>query len=129
MEWDQLRSVQEQDACFFHSLPIVSKDRRLKRHEEFLKEVRKAKKASGPVAKRRRVDYAMKELDKAWRDGMDLDLKEKSVIENFELLHPEVGQRSGRAHFKKSKLKKGIRILVYECSKVLFILIAFIVNL
>ena len=50
----------------------------------------------------------MRQLDKAWREGMDEDLKEKTVSEIFGLLLPGAGSTSERSKvkIKGSKLKK-----------------------
>ena len=52
------------------------------------------------------MDYAMRELNKAWHEGMDEDLKEKTVAEVFDLLLPGAGQNKEKKKMKKSKFKK-----------------------
>ena len=60
-----------------------------------------------------KIDYALKDLDKAWREGMEEDLKEKTVEEIFALL-PGAGIVKERKKRKmtKSKLKKDCNALV-----------------
>ena len=55
-----------------------------------------------------KIDYALKDLDKAWHGGMEEDLKEKTVEEIFALLLPGAGNEKQRKMRKmtKSKLKK-----------------------
>ena len=54
------------------------------------------------------IDFATKDLHKAWNEGMDEDLKEKTVQEIFDLLLPGCGTKAARKLRKmmKPKLKK-----------------------
>ena len=61
-----------------------------------------------------KIDYALKDLNKAWHEGMEEDLKEKTVEEIFALLLPGAGTVKERKKRKmtKSKLKKDCNALV-----------------
>ena len=66
-----------------------------------------------PIPRRAKIDYALKDLDKAWRGGMDEDLKDKSVQEILRLLLPGCGSKQMRGHKKMttSRLKKDCNLL------------------
>ena len=75
---------------------------------------KKAKRKDGswsakvPVQRASKIDFATKDLHKAWSEGMDEDLKEKTVQEIFDLLLPGCGTKAARKLRKmiKPKLKK-----------------------
>ena len=76
------------------------------------------KDAKVKVKRAGKIDYAMKELDKAWHESMEEDLKEKTVEEIFALLLPGAGNEKQRKMRKmtKSKLKKDCNELVSRVS-------------
>ena len=83
------------------------------------------KKAKGNL-KRLKIDGAMKELSKAWHDGMDEDLKEKTVGEIFDLLlpHGSSGKDGGNARkIPRSKLKKDRLSCIFCCRLLRFPLV------
>ena len=84
------------------------KARRAERRKEFLEKIEAIKKPCKAKGKFKRVkmDYAMKELSKGWHEGMDEDLKEKTVSEVFDLLIPGAGKDRSNVKIKKSKFKK-----------------------
>ena len=108
------------DAELLTGVLKTPKQRRLELRDAFDKELQEiedrrqaGKKDCGedpkaPVKRKGKIDYAMRDLDKAWREGMDEDLKEKTVAEIFALLLPGAGNEKQRKMRKmtKSKLKK-----------------------
>ena len=95
------------EAELLDEMTKTPKERRLERRKEQEKDVASAAKAPG--SRRRRIDYAMRDLDKSWHDGMDEDLKVKTTAEIFDLLLP----RSSLA--KKTKLKPYKSKLMKDC--------------
>ena len=75
--------------------------------------VKGSKTAKMPVQRASKMDFATMDLNKAWNEGMDEDLKEKTVQEIFDLLLPGCGTNAARKMKKlpASKLKK-------DCSSV-----------
>ena len=69
--------------------------------------------AKMPMQRASKMDFATKDLNKAWNEGMDEDLKEKTVQEIFDLLLPGCGTNAARKMKKlpPNKLKK-------DCSSV-----------
>jgi hypothetical protein len=82
------------------------KVRRIERRAEHLKAIEIWKKKDRVGRKKLKIDYAMRDLHSAWHDGMEEDLKDKTVQEIFDLLLPRCGQGSGKAIEKQAKLKK-----------------------
>ena len=67
-----------------------------------------SKAAKTPVQRASKIDFATKDLDKAWIEGMDEDLNEKTVQEYLDLLLPGCGSKAARKlqQLPKSRLKK-----------------------
>ena len=64
--------------------------------------------AKFPIQRKTKIDSTLKDLDKAWREGMDEDLKGKTVAEIFALLLPGCGSKKQRKDkmMTKSALKR-----------------------
>ena len=75
------------EAELLDEMTKTPKERRLQRRLEHQKDVEAVEANKTPVRKRR-IDYAMRDLDKSWHDGMDEDLKTKTTEEIFDLLLP-----------------------------------------
>ena len=112
------------NALYIEGILQTPRERRQGRRDQWqkvLKELheKKGKRKDGstpakmPVQKASKMDFATKDLNKAWNEGMDEDLKEKTVQEIFDLLLPGCGTNAARKMKKlpPSKLKK-------DCSSV-----------
>ena len=107
------------DAQLLAGILQTPRQRRQERRTDFQKIIKdmhekKAKRKDGsfpakvPVQRASKIDFATKDLHKAWNEGMDEDLKEKTVQEIFDLLLPGCGTNAARKLRKmiKPKLKK-----------------------
>ena len=61
--------------------------------------------AKMPVVRASKMDFATMDLNKAWNEGMDEDLKEKTVQEIFDLLLPGCGTIAARKMKKMTRPK------------------------
>ena len=76
------------EAELLDEMTKTPKERRLQRRLEHAKDVEAHAACKTTAVQRRRIDYAMRDLDKSWHDGMDEDLKMKTTEEIFDLLLP-----------------------------------------
>jgi len=103
------------DAELLTGVLKTPRQRRLEARELFNKELREieekravgkkdcGKEAKVKVKRSAKIDYALKDLDKAWHEGMEEDLKEKTVEEIFALLLPGGGNEKQRKMRKMTK--------------------------
>ena len=112
------------NAQYLEGILQTPRERRQGRRDKWQKvleelHAKKAKRKDGskpakmPVQRASKMDSATMDLNKAWNEGMDEDLKEKTVQEIFDLLLPGCGTNAARKMKKlpPSKLKK-------DCSSV-----------
>ena len=114
------------DAELLSGVLKTPKQRRLELRDSFNKELQEielkrsagkkdcGKDAKVKVKRTAKIDCALKDLDKDWHEGMEEDLKEKTVEEIFALLLPGGGNEGQRKVRKMttSKLKKDCNELV-----------------
>ena len=60
-----------------------------------------------------KVEYAIQELDASWHQGLDKDLKEKTVKEIFALLMPSAGSKKDAKKRQRTQFKKLLGLQIY----------------